>query len=201
MVFLVLLFPISLMVALYTMSIGMIFIGPLIVGLLLLLVRLLLFVQYFYNFYDAGCCQVFSLSLISIAPLLLLVISSASAITNSDPTQWMMIAVLFILSLLLSLLMLYVMRTSYAGIGVIVFLQVSVSLILLCLTFNNSFAAPYPYAISFAPILTTLIFLKYLRQQLHNIWDTCFIVRPERNLSDSNPSIWSILYKYCMGRK
>lgn len=200
-------------------SYGNVFIAPLLVSLILLVFRLVNFVQYVVNFKHAGCWVIFRTIAFFTFPVFMMMVASAVGLASAnDPTSWSAIFAIFIIVKVASLPVLYTIRPPYAIIGMMVFLQTSVGMILLTMymtarVHNASSAtdsttvdttndeaviqsgdSPQPIlekyiAISLAPFLTTSFLLKYIRKHLHNIWDTCLVIRPELKRWKYNPML------------
>ena len=115
-VLLLLSFPVCLLLSV-TGSPGLICLGLLIVSSLLLVLRLVLFVQYAINYSRAGLCHIAQLTLLFSLPLLMLLIAAVSAVGSAGPVKWISVVVLLIVAKVLSLVPLSMMRPTYAVIG------------------------------------------------------------------------------------
>jgi hypothetical protein len=163
---------------------GLSMIGLLVVSAGLLCVRVVVFVQYFYNYYHAGMLAILGLTSLYTLPLLFLVIASAIGLSaGADPSAWLGVTILLILTKAFALPVMYIYRPPYLVIAAAIFSQTSLGLILV-----SSNLLPY-LAISLAPFITTAICLKILRKFLFNVWDVCLIMRPARDTEFENPSI------------
>ena len=189
MVFILMLSPLGLALGFMSNNPGMVMLGPLVVSALLLANRVVVGIQTMYNYYDAGLWVILRLSGLYALPLLFLLIGSALGMTAGlDPAAWATVGVMFLLAQVLSLPALYMMRPPFAVFGALHFIQASMGFILVPMQFSNPAALTY-YGIAFAPFLTMALCLKYIRRNLHNIWDTCIIIRPALDTSKDNPSI------------
>jgi hypothetical protein len=132
MVICVMYLPMGFILSIYTKNFGMLFLAMFLVGLALFLVRLVSFIQYAYNFHQAGVLVVLRASGFYALPTLFLFIAAIISLSGaSDPAQWMSIAVVFILLKIFSLPVIFVIRASYVVMALILFLQSSVGMILL----------------------------------------------------------------------
>ena len=116
MAMLVLSFPLCLLLSM-SGSQGMLCLGLLLVSAVLLAYRILLFVQYVYNYSNAGCYQISVINLIFTLPLLLSMFAAISAVASAGPVQWTGVAIQLIIAMYFSLPALYMIRRTYALIG------------------------------------------------------------------------------------
>ena len=188
-VLIVLVVPLGLAVGVLNNNPGLGFIAPLVVSVVLLAVRVVMFCQYFYNYYHAGLIAVMKLSSIYFLPLLFLLIASAVGIgSGTSPGALMTVAVMLILTKIFTVPFLYIYRPVYLVIGAISFVQTSIGFVLLAMYAANPAALVY-IAIPLAPFLTDAIFFKVLRHFLHTVWDVCLIIRKTKDTEFENPSI------------
>eukprot|EP01034_Spumella_vulgaris_P022493 gene22493-28621_t len=171
---------------------SILFIGPLIMSVVLLSIRIVLFVQYFHNYYNAGLCTILRTSSLFALPLLFLMITSVvAASTPLGSPAWVSVAILFILTKAISLPVLYMIRPPYALMGAVIFLQTSIGFYILALHVSGQMPTGSYIAIPLAPLVSTALCLKYVRRNLDSIWDVCLIIRPHRDTRQDNPSILS----------
>lgn len=188
-VMIALLSPLGMSLGLMGGNPGLCMIGTLIVSAGLLAIRLVVFVQYFYNFYNAGMCAILKLSSLFMLPLLFLLIASVLAVTsNGDPSVWMDVTILLILTKASALPFLYIFRPPYLVIGGIIFAFSSVGLVVLAMYAADPAGLVY-IALPLVPFLLLAFFLKLLRAKLHNIWDVTLIIRQAKDTEFENPSI------------
>lgn len=181
--------PLGMALGLMSGNIGLCMIGTLIVSAGLLLMRIVVFVQYFYNYYHAGMIAIAKLSAVYMLPLLFLMIASAVAVgSGGAPGAWMSVAILLILTEVFTLPVLYIYRPPYLVIGAIVFSLSSLGLVVLAMYAANPASLTY-IAVPLAPFLILALFLKLLRANLHNIWDVSLIIRKAKDTEFENPSI------------
>lgn len=198
MVFIVFLSPLLLAIGMSQKAYGMVGIPTMIVSCLLLSIRIYSFIQNFYNYPQAGICIVFRLALLYSLPLIFLMIAGALALTAVEPSAWLPIAVVFTLGIFSSLPVLYMMRVPFMLAVLPLFFQVSAGLFLLALYANGLF--PFPLlGIVMGPMFSLGVSLKFLRRQLHNIWDVCLVVRPPLDTSEINPSFLMVVYETILG--
>ncbi len=189
-------FPLCLMMVISTSNFGLTFLTMFLLSLALLLVRIKSFVQYAYNYIDGGICVIFRFTMFFLLPLFFFFLTSIIGVTSGkDPKNWITITALSIITKLFSLPVLYVMRPVYGVIGLLIFLQTSVGMVLLTIFANTTSTNRGTVLIPIIPFITTVLTLKYLRKELHNIWDTCFVIRPRIEDKKSNPSIYKSMYK------
>jgi hypothetical protein len=193
----VIMFPICLAFSLLYFP-GLLLLGQFLFSISLISIRVVLFIQYFYNLYSAGFCVALQSFLFFSLPLLFLLIVSILCLTSagSSTSVWMSISVLFIISLFSSLPILYCTKPTYALIGFVLSLLFSISAIMLSLLVDNQLNYTYNAAIAFSPLIVTIFCIKYVRTHLLNIWDVSLVIRKERDMSQSNPSIFKTLRDY-----
>jgi len=181
--------PLFLALGILNANPGMGFVAPLVVGVVLLAVRVVVFIQYFYNYYHAGLLVILKLTSIYTIPLLLLVIASAIGLSSgSTPAGLLNVAILLILTKVATLPYLYIYRPVYLVIGSIAFLQTSIAFVLLAMYAGNPDSLMY-IAIPLAPFITLALCFKLLRAVLHSVWDVCLIIRRTKDTEFENPSI------------
>lgn len=189
-------FPLCLMIVLSSSDFGLVFLTMFVLSLGLLVIRLKAFCQYAYNYIDAGICVIFRFTLFFTLPLFFFFLTSVIGVTSGkDPANWVTITALAIMTKLFSLPVLYTIRPVYAVLGLFLFLQTSIGMLLLTIYCNTSPSNRGSILIPIIPFMTTILTLKYLRMELHNVWDTCFVIRPRIEDKKSNPSIFLSLYK------
>lgn len=191
MVFIAVMLPLGLLLGVSGAP-GLIFVGPFLASLWLFILRLISFVQYMYNYYNAGLCKIGSTTLLYTLPVFFLMITSAAALGITDPNSpdWVGVTVLFVITMIFSLPILYMMRPSYALFGLLIFIQFAVGLYLLALFMTDQFPSQPAYvAKALAPFFMLTITLKIVRRNLYALWDVCLVIRPERDLTIENPSI------------
>jgi hypothetical protein len=193
-------FPLCLMLAIVTKNNGFAFLSMLIVSLALLVVRITTFVQYAYNFADAGILVLIRFSALFTLPVFFFFLTSILAVMGgSDTKSWTIITAMAIMTKVFSLPVLYLLRPTFAIVGMIIFLQTSIGLILLTKYVSKDPVVSLFVAIPLGPFITTTLTLKYLRKELHNIWDTCFVIRPKLDDSKSNPWIVATIREGIVG--
>ncbi len=176
-VFIVWFLPISIIAA-FQVSPGLILFSTFIVSGLLFCIRMFNFVKYTIRYINAGCCIIFKQTMLFASPLLFLVLASgACLLKDSVGITWSTIAILLIITKVLSLPTLYMLRPMYVLICGIVFLQTSVFAFLIAKYLDGTPISPM-IAVALAPALTTVLTLKYIRKHLHLMWDPCIIIRP-----------------------
>lgn len=188
-------FPLGLLLAVMSSNPGLAFVGPLVIGLGLFLIRLDNFLQYVFNYGAAGLCVILrATAFFTLAPFFVFVAGAIGLAGGQDlATAAGGIAALFILAFVFTLPVLYVIRPPYALLGALVFVQASIGLALLSMHFSTNGAAFLSIGIPLAPFLTTTLFLKYVRVHLHAIWDVCLVIRPA--LAHPRRNMWTALYK------
>lgn len=188
-VLIALLSPLGMSLGLMSGNPGLSMIGTLIVSAGLLATRIVVFVQYFYNYYHAGMIAILKLSSVYMLPLLFLLIASAMAVgSGGAPGAWMGVAVMLILTKVFTLPVLYIFRPPYLVIGAIVFGLSSLGLVVLAMYAANQSSVVY-IAVPLVPFLILALFLKVLRANLHNVWDVSLIIRKAKDTEFENPSI------------
>eukprot|EP00600_Ochromonadales_sp_CCMP1393_P004488 CAMPEP_0174965298 /NCGR_PEP_ID=MMETSP0004_2-20121128/6359_1 /TAXON_ID=420556 /ORGANISM="Ochromonas sp., Strain CCMP1393" /LENGTH=803 /DNA_ID=CAMNT_0016214121 /DNA_START=124 /DNA_END=2538 /DNA_ORIENTATION=- len=193
MVLISLLTPLGLFLGMSSGNYGMALMGVLVAGVGLLVIRLVNLIQYFYNYYHAGLNVILQLSAIYTVPILFLTIGGAVGLTGgADPASWGTIFSMLILAKVSSLPALYILRPPYCVLGAVVFVQTSIGMILLSLYVTGQMD-PDMIIVPFAPFLSAALILKWVRRQLHNIWDVCLVIRPARDTSEDNPSIFVMM--------
>lgn len=189
MVLLVVSFPLWLLLAV-TVSPGLLCLGLLLVSVTLLAMRMWLFLQYSFNYSTAGVCQNLLMASFFSLPLLMVVVAAAMAVAGGMRTKWTAVVIVLVVAKLLSLPALFMMRPTFAFMGMAIFPISSIGLYLLAALADASLPFPYKGAIAVAPVLILVGCIKYIRNHLHNIWDVCLIIRPERDISFSNVSLF-----------
>jgi hypothetical protein len=130
-----------------------------------------------YKYYDAGCYSLFKISLLFITPLFFLFIASLVGLSSgSDYNAWKNVIILLFFTEIISLPLLYMLKPFYASIAVILFILSSIGLYFLVLYFSKQLFYNY-IAIAIVPLILFVLVLKYLRYQLYNIWDVCYVIR------------------------
>lgn len=190
----VVLSPLGAALAVLTGNFGFLLVGALVASTALFCIRLVTFLQYLNNYYNAGCNVIARLSSLYIFPLLFIMIASIVAVIGgSSPSSWPVVAALFIVGLLTSIPVLYTMRPTFALIGAALFFQVGLGLVLIAGHVSQSVHFAY-LAIPIAPFLTTALLLKLLRRHLHTVWDVSLIMHAARDTSLDNPSILHVAW-------
>jgi hypothetical protein len=186
--------PLGAALGVLTGNFGFLFVGALIASTMLFCIRMVTFLQYLNNYYNAGCSVIARLSSLYIFPLLFIMIASIVAVVGGrSPSSWPVVAALFIVGLLTSIPVLYMMRPTFALIGAVLFFQVGLGLVLVAGHVSQSVQFAY-IAIPLAPFLTTALVLKLLRRHLHTVWDVSLIMHPARDTSVDNPSILHVAW-------
>jgi hypothetical protein len=214
-------FPMGIVFALKTMNYGLFFLMFFLTALMLFLVKLVTFVQYCYNFYEAGIWVILRLTLFYTLPIFFLMVFSAIGLSQANElSNWSGITGMLVVTLIFALPVIYAIRASYVVIAGLIFLQVMVGLILLSdyashyydplvvvtnhlnqdgtttthtYVFHPSFGTSL--LVPLIPIFTLLITFKYLRRHLKEIWDVCFVIRPLIDTVKHNPSIIKIVWE------
>ncbi len=148
------------------------------VALGLLFYRIYRFISYFRTFYNGGCFKIFQMSLIYMLPLIFLFIACAIVGGSAEKDGSYESAIsLFALACVSALLPLYMMRPTFALIGVIMFPQIIVGAYFVAKWLAGTPAVP-SLGYSLAPLITAVLSAKYLRSNLHAIWDVSLVMRP-----------------------
>eukprot|EP01032_Pedospumella_encystans_P009840 gene9840-11553_t len=187
-VVIVLFTPLMIAAGVITNSNGLGFLPALIVSAVLLGIRVVTFVQYFYNYYHAGMIAILKLSALYTLPLLLLLIACIVGLSGGiTPSALLSTGIVLILTKLCTLPYLYIYRPLYVVIGGIAFLQTSIGFMLLAIYAANPVGMYV--AIPLAPFLTVAVYFKVVRHFLHSMWDVCLIMRKAKDTEFENPSI------------
>lgn len=189
-------FPFGLYLAASSGDFGLVFLGPLIVSVCLLTARVMQFIQYAINYHDAGVCVIAKTFLLFSLPLIFLLAASAVGISSaSNSNSWAGIAALFILTKFAALPVLFMLRPTYMVIAMIVFLQTVVGMIMLSMFDDNPELFLNYRAIPLAPFITVTLMLKYMRREMHNIWDVCHVIRQAGPRYHENPILYKTILK------
>lgn len=182
--------PLGLLLALISSNAGMVFLPALILGAGLFAIRLNNLIQYTYNFPAAGLCVVLRATAFFTLPLLFLFITGVVGFAGGADLESAAtgVSALMILTFFFSLPVLYVIRPHYAIIGMGIFTQVSIGAVLLSMQLSSKV---FPsIGVALAPFLTACLCLKYLRGQLHALWDVCLVIRPALNRHKKMRNFW-----------
>lgn len=192
MVFLVIFFPIGLLAA-YAVAPGLVFVGPLLVSLFLLSLRIAGAVKNCRKHSNAGCCIVFRLFLLFSVPLILLLLASALAyIKDGLGMGWGPVAYLFSTALWSTVPVLYILRPPYVVFLSAVYFQITAALVLIAFYLDGTPVTSY-IAVALGPAITSTCTLKWIRYKLHHIWDPCLTVRPPHNYIVNKFTLWERL--------
>ena len=178
MAILVITMPLALLLGVYAAP-QMLVIIPLLISITLLSLRVGSMIQNVANNSKAGLCYVMTLTMVYVMPLLFLLIACFVAFqSSSDPAAWGTVVALFILTKLFSLPVLYLMRPTFAVLGLITFIFSSASMYTVSEYMRGDPSSRYSSAqTAFAPLVLFVLFLKYVRYNLHNIWDVSLVIR------------------------
>lgn len=180
MVILILSFPILLIVSYIRKNISYIFLGSLVVSGYLLVVRIIKSIHYLYSHYKAGLFRILKLSFLFTLPILLLFILSFAIlfIKNSSYISLEIICYLFIIVKLLSLILVSMIRSTYAIMLAIIFLQAIIGEYLIARQLDGYHVVDNNnIGFLLIPFFTMTLTIKYFRMILHTIWDVCLIIR------------------------
>lgn len=214
-------FPMGILLSLFTKNYGLFFLMFFLTTLGLFCIKLINFIQYCYNFYEAGILVILRLTSFYTLPIFFLMIFAMIGLGSaSSLSSWTGLTALLILTEIFAMPVIYSIRASYCIIAGIIFLQASIGCILLAqyaehyydpwvtvhvkknldgstTTTTTRFIPQFSNSalVPFLPLFTLIITFKYLRKHLHNIWDVCFVIRPLINIDDKNPFILKALYE------
>lgn len=199
MVFIAVTFPLG-VIAAYTVQPGLIFFGPLLVGLYLSAVRIGSIFKYFSDYYAAGFCMIFKLSMVFTIPVILMTISSILPyLKDSFGVGWTYVTYAWIATFLSCIPTLYMMRPSMIVLFAPIFMQLAIGGYLLGQYLDGTPIHPY-IAVALVPFITTIINLIFYRTHLGNIWDVSLVIRPpmyfvadERNFAEK---LFDVAYDY-----
>lgn len=174
---LVLFFPIGVLAAI-TISPALFVFPLLILSLALLYLRVAAFLEYFREYYTAGCLVIAKQSALFTVPILMLLISSLLTLgQESLQLPWSVCAMLFIVTMFSALPVIYFKRPTFAVMFLVLAVQVGAFLLLAALRLDETPIDPY-IATTLAPVVTSTYTLFKYRKLLGFVWDVSLIIRP-----------------------
>jgi hypothetical protein len=174
---LVLFFPIGLMGAVLVGP-GMIFFPTFLLSLALLVYRIQSFFETFLEFYSAGCCVIFQQSMIFTLPILLLFITSLLGLMKESlGVSWVVIAAFVIVTEVTAMPVIYIKRPTFAVMIGILFMESSLSFLLVGLRMDGVEIIPY-ILIDVFPAFVGIYTLLRFRRWLGYVWDVSMRIRP-----------------------
>lgn len=176
MIVLVLFFPLGIVAAFVQMP-GAVFLGPLLVALVLLPIRLYRTYTTLRAYHYAGCAPIFRLALFFFLPLFMLLLASVLPVLGAS---WTTTAILFTIAKLSSFPVLYVQKPNFAMFALALFLQTSAGMYLLG-SFLDGRPVGKMIAIAIAPLITASCTVIYYRANLCLVWDVQLKIRPPVN--------------------
>ena len=199
MVFIAVTFPLGIIAA-YIIEPGLVFFGPLLVGIVLTALRVGSIFKYFSDYYAAGFWMIFKLSMLFTVPVILMTISSILPYMKASfGVGWTYVTYAWILTFLSCIPTLYMMRPSMVVLTAPIFFQLAVGGYLLGQYLDGTPIHPY-IAVALVPFITTTINLIYYRNLLGDIWDVSLVIRPPMNyvVDDRNicEKAFDVVYDY-----
>lgn len=177
MVFIAVTFPMGIIAA-YVIDPGLIFFGPLLVGLFLTALRFSSICKYFSDYYAAGLWMIFKLSMVYTVPVVLMTISSVLPYLKSSlGLGWTHVTYAWVITFLSTAPTLYMMRPSMLLLFSPLFFQLAVGGYLLGQYLDGTPLHPY-IAIALIPFFTATVNVIYYRNLLGDIWDVSLVIRP-----------------------
>jgi hypothetical protein len=166
------------LIAAYAIDPGLIFFGPAIMGVFLLLLRINIFFKNFYSHFSAGCCIIFRLSLFYTLPIIFLIIASASPyLAPGMGLPYVMVSYAWAAVFIFVLPIFYIMKPAMIVFGTPLFILFVACLYLTGRYLDGNPLMPY-VALCYLPLFLMTLYLIYLRRKLHTIWDVCAKARP-----------------------
>ena len=190
---LILFFPLSIIGAILV-SPGFFFLPTLALSAFLLSYRAYAFVDTFREYYTAGCCVIFQQSMIFSLPLLMLLVTSVfGLLRESLGMSWIVIAALIIVTEVTAIPVIYIKRPTFAVMIGILFIESSLTFILLALKLDGVKFNPY-VLVDLFPAFVGIYTLLRFRRWLGHVWDVSMRIRP-LEYAYYEPSFLGVLFK------
>lgn len=157
---------------------GMIFLPTFFLSLSLLIYRIQSFVETFMEYYSAGCCVIFQQSMIFTLPILLLFCTSVLGLMKDTlGVSWSIIVASLVLTELTAMPVIYIKRPTFAVMIGILFIESSLTFLMLGLKMDGITIIPY-MLIDLFPAFVGIYTLLRFRRWLGYVWDVSMRIRP-----------------------
>ena len=140
-------------------------------SLWLLILHLLTLIHHLYKFWKAGSVYIIALRVLFLLPIIILLGAGAMAVLSYS---WLNVIAALIGAKILSLPILYIIRPSYAIMGIILFIQTSGCMLNIIQKQDHMIIPQFPTT----PGITACLTLMFYRYHLGDIWDVSLRIRP-----------------------